>query len=93
MQTPPHAPCSRGDPQQLQLNSSLELSRSLCIAAAGNVQATPVLKSGEQRLVSRWQLADKEAVEAAINMSCWQHFGMQHTALQQSVPCANLAFI
>jgi hypothetical protein len=51
MQTPPpHAPCSRGHPQQLQQNSSLEHRRSLCVVAAGNVQATPVLKSGGKQL-------------------------------------------
>ncbi|KAF6253172.1 hypothetical protein COO60DRAFT_463350 [Scenedesmus sp. NREL 46B-D3] len=56
-QTPPNMSCVWRPSQQLQLNSSNSFRGTLCIAAAGNVQATPVLKSGMQGQVDTAYLA------------------------------------
>eukprot|EP00882_Tetradesmus_deserticola_P022668 GHRQ01024606.1.p1 GENE.GHRQ01024606.1~~GHRQ01024606.1.p1 ORF type:complete len:218 (+),score=17.08 GHRQ01024606.1:495-1148(+) len=48
MQTPPHVPCRTRSSPQLQLSSRSELPGTLCMAAAGNVQAMPAPRSGMQ---------------------------------------------
>jgi hypothetical protein len=75
MQTPPRVPCMAPFAQQLQSNSSLQLRGDLCIAAAGNVQAMPVLKSGEhpQHQHTGRQLPDaRVSVAANSKDSVWQ---------------------
>lgn len=51
------APCMVPFAQQPHLNSNLQLRGDLCVAAAGNVQATPVMKSGMQGQVDTTYLA------------------------------------